>query len=164
MPMALSCRCRPVSQGSRQRIVVEREAGPALVVALPAASFAVVEVVIAVPQQAGQIVGRGADQGVLKVDDAKAPVRRHQEIAAVVVTMNQALGLADGIVDERLECLAGGCRQWLVEQGAQEPLDEDAEFVAERLQVGGMSGASVRCNATRLSMATARAESCIGVP
>ena len=41
----------------------EREAGTALVVALPAAPLAVVEVVIAVPQQAGQVVGRGGRSG-----------------------------------------------------------------------------------------------------
>ena len=89
------------------------------------------EVVVAVPQQAGQVVGRGAGQGILKVDDAEASVRCQQQVAAVVVAMNQAAGLAEGVVDERFERFGNGVRQPFAEQGAQEPLDEDAEFVAE---------------------------------
>ena len=76
----------------RQCVPVEREAAPVLVVSLPAAPFAVAEVVIAVPQQAGQVVGGGAVQRILKVDDAPGLLPRHQQVSAVIVTVIRHCG------------------------------------------------------------------------
>ena len=163
MPTALSWRCSPVrSRALDSASSSNRKRDLPLVVALPAAPFAVVEVVVTIPQQAGQIVGRGADQGVLKVDDAEASVRPHQEIAAVVVAMNQALGLAEGIVDQRLERFGGGLPA--VARRAGRPGTTRRRCPVRRGSgIPGRAGCRAhRCaaGATRLSMATARAESC----
>ena len=86
---------------------------------------------VAVPEEAGQVIGGGAGQRVLKVDDAEAARRCQEQVAAVVVAMNQASGLAGGVVDQCFECVGSGPRKRFVDQGAQEPFDKNAEFVTE---------------------------------
>src|SRR5437660_1911347 len=80
---------------SQERHAVERRArlGPSFQVADDQfVDQGLVERQIGVPQQGCEVVGGGAHQGVLEVEDAQAPALHH-EIATVVVPMSEDAGL-----------------------------------------------------------------------
>src|SRR5439155_5599518 len=80
---------------SQERHAVERRArpGPSLQVADDQfVDQTLIERQIGVPQQGREVVGGGAHESVLEVEDAQAPVLHH-EIAAVVVPMGEDTGL-----------------------------------------------------------------------
>ena len=117
-------------QGAGKGFGREVEPGLNPVAFLPVAQARLIKAVVAIPQQAGEIVGGWADQGVLEVDYPQAPIPVEKQVAAVVVPVGQALRLALRIVDQRLEGALRAGVEGFAEPAPQEPLAEDAELIS----------------------------------